>query len=203
MSTPYKGNLAAVAICLAAFACAPEEVGENEEVARAAGEAPSTEATRRAVNPGGPGPGTSNDCWKAAGSYATTIAACGTTVACWGADAAVLGLGTWACIAASLACMASIPADATYGGACMNWLWGQVQKNCAAEGGNAVWDPVRHVYRCMPQHMGPPPQRPGVMYRDVGGGPNGGGGGWGTTPSGSVQLWCCYTIAGQQICNPC
>src|SRR5258708_5886427 len=70
---------------------------------------------------------TAASCVAATVAYGTTIAACATATACWVADPATLGLATWACIAATLACLGSIPADATYGAACLDWLQHQAE----------------------------------------------------------------------------
>lgn len=150
------------------------------------------------------------DCVAAATSYATTIAACSTAVACWVLDPATLGLGTWACIAASIACLGSIPADVNYGGKCMDFLEHQAQITCEANGGYALWDSYSNTYICMPQFEGSPPGWAGdgndLQQIESGGGGGGGGwwgGGWGYVPGGSVQLWCCYTVGSSRICNPC
>jgi hypothetical protein len=151
--------------------------------------------------------GSAGDCVKAASSYAVTIAACSTAVACWVLDPATLGLGTWACIAATLACLGSIPMDATYGSACMEWLDEQARLTCEAEGGFAIWDAYSQTYICEPQFSGDPPGwntiEQQIASGDGGSGGGWWGGGWGYTPGGTVQLWCCYTIGTTRICNPC
>src|ERR1044072_113493 len=127
----------------------------------------------------------STSCMAAAGSYATTIAACSTAVACWVLDPATLGLGTWACVAASLACFASIPADAVNGSACLDWLNDQVRLTCEAQGGYPIWDSYTETYLCQPPFEGSPPAYEGpenqLPPEDGGwsGGGGGGGGGWG------------------------
>jgi hypothetical protein len=153
--------------------------------------------------------GTAFDCFAAAVSYASTIGTCSTTVACWTvAEPATLGLSTWACIAASLACLASVYGDVNYGGRCMDWLNRQAQAACTADGGYAIWDSYSQTFLCMPQFEGSPPDWQNDLQQDLpGGGGSGGGGwwggGWGITPGGSVRLWCCYQIGFTRVCNPC
>lgn len=153
--------------------------------------------------------GTALDCIGAAFSFTATIGTCSTTVACWTvAEPATLGLSTWACIAASLACLGSIYGDVTMGGRCLDYLNSLAQAHCEAEGGYALWDSYSQTFICMPQFEGSPPDwQQGDLQQDLPGGGSGGGGwwggGWGITSSGSVRLWCCYQVGFTRVCNPC